>query len=85
MMSLGLYSNVWAESDNDQYSRSRRVNMKIWGGVPSFDGNLSRYQVSYPVLLQLLSYVNIKKNEKKNNMDKMGKLYLAIIFTCGGF
>ena len=31
MMSLGLYSNVWLRVN----SRSRRVNMKIWGGVPS--------------------------------------------------
>ena len=46
-----------AESD-DLYSHSRRVNMKIWGEVPSFDRNLCRYQVS--------------SIGKKKNMDKMG-------------
>ena len=31
-----------AETDNNRYSGSKRVNMKILGGVPSFHQNLSR-------------------------------------------
>ena len=57
MTSLGLYSCM-AETDNNRYSGSQRVNMKIWGGVPSFYQNLSTYQVSYLLVLQLLSYVS---------------------------
>ena len=34
MMSLDLYS---AGTDNHRNSGSRRVNMKIWAGVPSFN------------------------------------------------
>ena len=44
-----------AEADNNQYSGSKRVNMKILGG---FYQNLSRYQVSRSLVLQLLSYVS---------------------------
>ena len=69
-----------AETDNNRYSSNKRVNMKILGGVPSCHQNLSRYQVSHLLVLQLL-----KKKKKKNNMDKMGKLLLAIIFTFGAF
>ena len=35
-----------AETDNHRNSGSRRVNIKIWGGVPSFNRNLFRHQVS---------------------------------------
>ena len=44
-----------AETDNNRYSGSKRVNMNILGGVPSFYQNLSRYQVSHLLVLQLLS------------------------------
>ena len=47
-----------AETDDNRYSGSKRVNMKILGGVPSFYKNLSRYQVSRLLVLQLLSYVS---------------------------
>ena len=47
-----------AETDNNRYSGSKRVNMKILGGVPSFYQNVSRYQVSHLLVLQLLSYVS---------------------------
>ena len=47
-----------AEADNNRYSGSKRVNMKILGGVPSFHQNLFRYQVSRLLVLQLLSYVS---------------------------
>ena len=40
-MSLGLYSNVWL-SDNNPHSGSRRVNIKVLGGVPSIYQHLSR-------------------------------------------
>ena len=60
-----------AETDNNQYSGSKRVNMKILGGVPSF----------YKLAIELREL----KEKKKNNMDKMGKLLLAIIFTFGVF
>ena len=44
-----------AETDNNQYSGSKSVNMNILGGVPSFYQNLSRYQVSRLLVLQLLT------------------------------
>ena len=47
-----------AETDNNRYSGSKRVNMKILGGVPSFYQNVPRYQVSHLLELQLLSYVS---------------------------
>ena len=47
-----------AEVDNNRYSGIKRVNMKILGGVPSFHQNMSRYQVSRLLVLQLLSYVS---------------------------
>ena len=77
MMSLGLYSNVWLRLIIIGIQVVERVNMKILGGVPSFHQNFSRYQFSHLLVLQLLSYVS--------NMDKMGKLLLAIIFTFGIF
>ena len=52
MMSLGLYS--LARTDNHRNSGSKRVNMKIWSGVPSFNRNLSRHLL----VLGLLSYVS---------------------------
>ena len=55
--------------------------MKIWGGVPSVNRKLSRHQLSCLLVLRLLSYVFKKK--KKKNMDKMGKIFLGIIFTFG--
>ena len=63
-----------AETDNNGNSGSRRVNIKIGGGVPSF------YQVSCLLVLQILSLRRIKKN-----IDKMGKLFSAIIITFGAF
>ena len=64
-------------TDNHRNSGSRRVNMKFWGGVPSFNWNLSRHQLSCLLVLQLLSYVSSKK-EGQN-----GEKILSIIFTFG--
>ena len=74
-----------AGTDNHRNSGSRRVNIKIWDGVPSFNQNLSRYQLSCPLVLRLLSYMSSrrKKKKRKKNMDKMGKTFLGIIFTFG--
>ena len=80
-----------AGTDNHRNSGSRRVNMKIWGGVPSFNKNLSRHQLSCPLVLRLLSYVSSRRRrrrrrrriKKKKNMDKMGKKNLGITFTFG--
>ena len=73
-----------AGTDNHRNSGSRRVNMKIWGGVPSFNRNLSRYQLSCLLALRLLSLHVFKKKEKeKKNMNKMGKTFWGIIFTFG--
>ena len=60
VMSLGLYSNVC----NNQYSGSRRVNIKILGGVPSFYQNLSKIPNLTPIVIELRE---LKK--KKKNMD----------------
>ena len=51
-----------AGTDNHRNSGSRRVNMKIWGGVPSFNRNLSRHQLSCLLALWLLSYVSGEKS-----------------------
>ena len=74
-----------AGTNNHRNSGSRRVNIKISGGVPSFNRNLSRHQLSCLLVLRLLSYVSSKKKKKKKkkNMDKMGKTFLDIIFTFG--
>ena len=50
--------------------------MKIWGGVPSFNRNLSRHQLTTAIELHVFK-------KKKKNMDKMGKTFLGIIFTLG--
>ena len=78
MMSLGLYSNVWL----------RRIIIGIQvvkGGVPSFHQNLSRYISSFTSIGTTVIELREFKKKKKNNMDKMGKLLLAIIFTFGVF
>ena len=77
MMSLGLYS---AGTDNHRNSGSRRVNMKIWDGVPSFNRNLSRHQLSCLLVLRLLSYVS---SRRRKTWTKNGKTCLGIIFTFG--
>ena len=61
MMTLGLYSNVWLVL-------IIIGTQKIWGGVPSFNQNLSRHQLSCPLVLRLLSYVSsrIRKWYVKN-------------------
>ena len=54
--------------------------MKIWGGVPSFNRNMSRHQLSClgTTTIELRVF-----KKKKKNMDKMGKIFLGIIFTFG--
>ena len=54
-----------AGTDNHRNSGSRRVNMKIWGGVPSFNRNLSRHQLSCLLALRLLSYVSSRRKRKR--------------------
>ena len=68
MMSLGLYSNVWLRLiiiGIQVYSK--RVNMRILGGVPSFHQNLSRYmyQFSHLLVLQLLSYMSSRRRRRR--------------------
>ena len=69
-----------AGTDNHWNSGSRRVNMKIWGGVPSFNRNLSSHQLSCLLVLRLLSYVSSRRRRKHG---QMGKTFLGIIFTFG--
>ena len=71
-----------AETDNHWNSGSRRVNIKIRGEVPSFNGNLFRHQLSCLLVLRLLCYAS---SRRRKNMDKMGKTFLGIIFTFGAF
>ena len=65
-----------AGTDNHRNSGSRRVNMKIWGGVPSFNRKLSRHQLSCLLALRLLSYVSSrrKKRKRKKTWAKWEKL-----------
>ena len=70
MMSLGLYS---AGTDNHQYSGSRRVNMKIWGGVPSCNRNLFRHQLSCLLVLWLLSYASSRRRKRRRKHGQNGK------------
>ena len=71
MMSLGLYSNVWLGliiiGTEFVY---RRVNMKIWGGVPSFNRNLSRHQPLCLLVLRLLSYVSSRRRKTWTKWEK---------------
>ena len=64
-----------AESDSTQYLGNRRVNMKIWGGVPNFDQNLSRHHVSCQVVLQLHGFIE----KKKEQHGQSGKISLSYI------
>ena len=41
-----------AGTDNHRNSGSRRVNITIWGGVPSFNRNLSKHQLSCLLVLR---------------------------------
>ena len=64
-----------AGTDNHQNSGSRRVNMKIRGGVPSFNRNLFRHQLSCLLVLQLLSYVSSRRrrNRRRRKHGQNGK------------
>ena len=53
-----------AGTDNHQNSGSGRVNM-IWGGVPSFNRNLSRHQLSCLLVLRLLSYESSRRRRRR--------------------
>ena len=59
-----------AGTDNHRNSGNRRVNMKIWGGVPSFNRNLSSHQLSCLLVLRLLSYVSSRRRRKHGQNGK---------------
>ena len=59
-----------AGTDNHRNSGSRRVNMKIWGRVPSFNQNLSSHQLSCLLVLRLLSYVSSRRRRKHGQNGK---------------
>ena len=80
MMSLGLYSNVWLRLIIISIQVVKGLT-KILGGVPSFHQNVSSYQVSHLLVLQLLSYVSSRRRRKTT----WTKWLLAIIFTFGVF
>ena len=54
-----------AGTDNHRNSGSARVNMKILGGVPSFNQNLSRHQLSCLLVQRLLSYTSSRRRRRK--------------------
>ena len=62
-----------AGTDNHQNSGSRKVNMKIWGGVPSFNRNLSRHQLSCLLVLRLLSYVSSRRRNRRRKHGQNGQ------------
>ena len=74
-----------AGTDNHRNSGSRRVNMKIGGGVPSFNQNLFRHQLSCLLVLRLLSYVSSRRRKRRRKHGQNGKTFLDIIFTFGAF
>ena len=61
-----------AETDNNRYSCSKRVNTPKLVHLSSFT----------PIGTTV---IELREFKKKKNMDKMGKLLLAIIFTFGVF
>ena len=74
-----------AGTDNHRNSGSRKVNMKIWGGVPSFSRNLSRHQLSCLLALWLLSYNDKKKKKKKKeHHGQNAKTIFVIIWPKSG-
>ena len=74
-----------AGTDNHWNSGSRRVNMKIWGGVPSFNRNLFRHRLSCLLVLWLLSYASSRRRKRRRKHGQNGKNILGIIFTFGAF
>ena len=72
-----------------QNSGSRRVNMKIWDAVPSFNRNLSRHQLSCLLVLRLLSYASSRRRRKHGQNGKnifglftFGALLLRFLVCC---
>ena len=63
-----------AGKDNHRNSGSRRVNMKIWGGVPSFNRNLSRHQLScllvYTTAIESVTCLQEEEEEKHGQNGK---------------
>ena len=51
--------------DKYRHSSSRRVKVKMFGQLPSFDRILTRYKVSCLLVLQLLSYAS---STRRKNM-----------------
>ena len=76
MMSLG---SCMARTDNHRNSGNRKVNMKIWGGVPSFSRNLSRHQLSCLLALWLLS-----STTRRRKRTPWQKLNFVIIWPKSG-
>ena len=72
-----------AGTDNHRNSGSGRVNLKIWGGVPSFNRNLSRHQLSCLLVLRLLSYASSRRRKRRRKHGQNGKNIFGIIFTFG--
>ena len=71
-----------AGTDNDWNSGSRRVNMKIWGGVPSFNRNLFRHQLSCLLVLRLLSYAFSGRRKRKYGKNIFGyNVHIWCFFT----
>ena len=64
-----------AGTDNHRNSGSRRINMKIRGGVPSFNRNLFRHQHSCLLVLRLLSYASSRRrrNRRRRKHGQNGK------------
>ena len=43
--------------------------MKFWSGVPSFNRNLSRHQLSCLLVLRLLSYMSSRRRRRKHGQN----------------
>ena len=62
-----------AGTDYHRNSGSGSVNMKIWGGVPSFNRNLSRHQLLCLLVLRLLSYASSRRRRRRKRRRKHGQ------------
>ena len=65
-MCLGIQRNTHI-TGNNLIPISVKIYKKIWGGVPSFNRNLSRHQLSCLLVLRLLSYASSRRRRRRKH------------------